>query len=319
MKRWLKILGVVAGLAATAFFVVYAYHALHGQDLSALLRPQVVLALCLLTLLYTALIPVTAVAWSLLLRGLGRHAPVAMTAPILASSQFGKYLPGNVAHHVGRLVMARSAGIGTGRCILSIAYESVLTVLACAHVSALTFLWDTPKAFADSTITDNRGLLIMLVTAGAIATLMLAPRLAQIVWRLRNRHSPETQPPSLSPGAAALAIGYLCYAANFALVGFGLWIVASVLVPGTGVSPILLTGAFASSWLIGFVTPGAPAGLGVREAVLTFWLNESLPAESVVVLVLALRIATTLGDLINLAWGSLALRLRHPSVGSYEP
>src|SRR3546814_290966 len=57
------------------------------------------------------------------------------------------------------------------------------------------------------------------------------------------------------------------------LVGFGLWIVASVLVPGTAISPILLTGAFASSWLIGFVTPGAPAGFGVREVVLSLWLR----------------------------------------------
>lgn len=319
MNRWLKFLGIAAGLAATAFFVVYAYRALHDQDLGALLRPQVALALCLLTLLYTALIPVTAVAWSILLRGLGRHAPVSMTAPILASSQFGKYLPGNVAHHLGRLVMARSAGIDTGGCILSVAYESVLTMLACAHVSALTFLWDTPKALTDSTLTDNRGLLITLVTAGAITTLMLAPYLAQTAWRLRKRNPVETQPPSLFPGAPALIIGYLFYAANFALVGLGLWIVASVLVPGTIISPILLIGAFASSWLIGFITPGAPAGLGVREAVLAFWLNESLPAESVVALVVTLRIATTLGDLINLAWGSFALRLRRPSAGSPAP
>src|SRR3546814_889247 len=92
------------------------------------------------------------------------------------------------------------------------------------------------------------------------------------------------------------------------LVGFGLWIVASVLVPGTAISPILLTGAFASSWLIGFVTPGAPAGFGVREVVLSLWLSESMPASTVVVLVLALRIATTLGDVFSLGWGSLAHR-----------
>src|SRR3546814_17133301 len=104
---------------------------------------------------------------------------------------------------------------------------------------------------------------------------MLAPYLARIVWRLRNRHTPETQPPPLSPGAAALAIGYLCYVANFALVGFGLWIVASVIVPGTAISPILLTGSFASRWLIGFVTPGEPAGFGVGEVVLSLWLSES--------------------------------------------
>src|SRR3546814_19722277 len=94
---------------------------------------------------------------------------------------------------------------------------------------------------------------------------MRPPYLARICWRLCNRHTPETQPPPLSPGAAVLALGYLCYVAKFGLVGFGLWIVAAVLVSGTAISPILLTGAFASSWLIGFVTPGAPAGFGVRE------------------------------------------------------
>src|SRR3546814_14665149 len=132
MKRWLKILGVVTGLAAAAFFVVYAYRTLHGQDLSALLRPQVALALCLLTLLYTALIPVTALAWSRLLRGLGRHAPVSITAPILATSQFGKYLPGNVALPIGRLVLARHCSRGPGCCLLSLDSGTVLPGLACA-------------------------------------------------------------------------------------------------------------------------------------------------------------------------------------------
>src|SRR3546814_12332710 len=32
MKRWLTILGVVTGLAAAAFFVVYAYRTLHGRS-----------------------------------------------------------------------------------------------------------------------------------------------------------------------------------------------------------------------------------------------------------------------------------------------
>src|SRR3546814_6017538 len=111
---------------------------------------------------------------------------------MLATSQFGKYLPGNVAHHIGRLVMARSAGIGTGGCVLSIAYKSVLTVLACDHVSELTFLWGAPKAFDEYTNTDHQGLLIILVTAGAAASHLLAPYLHRHVWRLRKRQHPET-------------------------------------------------------------------------------------------------------------------------------
>ena len=311
MNRWLKVLGVVVCLAAGTFFVAYAWRALHGQDLSALARPQVALSICLLTVLYMSLIPVAAVAWTLILRGLGQPTTVAATAPILATSQFGKYLPGNVAHHIGRLVMARSLGIGMGIGALSLAYESILTVLACAHVSTLTFLWEAPKALEASVLPDERGLLIAVVTAGAIATIAIAPWLARTVWRMRNRDA-GSAPPALYPGLAPLLSGYLCFVLNFVLIGLGLWAVAIALGAGgvAGVHPVLLTGAFAASWLIGFVTPGAPAGLGVREAALVFWLADAMPPASVVALVVALRIATTLGDLLSLAWGSIVMRRR---------
>jgi uncharacterized membrane protein YbhN (UPF0104 family) len=66
-------------------------------------------------------------------------------------------------------------------------------------------------------------------------------------------------------------------------------------------------GAFASSWLLGFLAPGAPAGLGVREAALALWLEPALGAPSAVLLIVLLRVATTLGDLGNFAWGSMRL------------
>lgn len=75
-------------------------------------------------------------------------------------------------------------------------------------------------------------------------------------------------------------------------------------------TPLFFVGAFAVSWIAGFVVPGAPAGLGVRELVLTAWLGDALPATTVVVLVLALRVATTIGDAINFGWGSWALARR---------
>src|SRR3546814_6780064 len=60
--------------------------------------------------------------------------------------------------------------------------------------------------------------------------------------------------------------------------------------------PIFFIGAFTTSWIAGFVVPGAPAGLGVREVVLTAWLAGALPPATAVLLVVALRIATTIAD-----------------------
>jgi uncharacterized membrane protein YbhN (UPF0104 family) len=70
--------------------------------------------------------------------------------------------------------------------------------------------------------------------------------------------------------------------------------------------PVLVE-AFALSWLAGFVAPGAPAGLGVREGVLVALLGPLLESALVLQIVVAFRLATLVGDFIALALG-VALR-----------
>jgi len=64
---------------------------------------------------------------------------------------------------------------------------------------------------------------------------------------------------------------------------------------------VRLTSYAAISWSIGFVSPGAAAGIGVRETILILLLAgavEPAPATSAAV---AYRLVTTLGDLITWA------------------
>ena len=49
---------------------------------------------------------------------------------------------------------------------------------------------------------------------------------------------------------------------------------------------------------MGFVVPGAAAGVGVREAVLVLILEQHLGADAALLVALALRVVTTLGDLL---------------------
>jgi uncharacterized membrane protein YbhN (UPF0104 family) len=58
----------------------------------------------------------------------------------------------------------------------------------------------------------------------------------------------------------------------------------------------LLTGTFAVAWVAGFLTPGAPAGLGVREAILLEVLGPIYGPGVAVGLAVFLRAATTLAD-----------------------
>ncbi|MEG3191890.1 hypothetical protein [Lysobacter sp. D1-1-M9] len=310
MKRALHLLGLAVAIAAFAYFVLYAYRALAGQDLSQLLQPRVMLAGALLTGLYALLVSLTAVAWSWLLRGLGQPAAFTVTGPILATTQMGKYLPGNVAHHFGRVVVARGHGLDTGRTVLSMAYETLLVLVACAHVSALTFLWSPPAALAQWPLAQYRAPLVVAISCGALAIMLAAPRIAGMITRLRaGQGAPAAAAVRGHPGWFTSLGCYLVYSLNFALVGVGLWAVAKSLSPDPvgAASLVLLVGAFASSWILGFLAPGAPAGLGIREAVLSLWLGSTFGATIAVALIVMLRIATTLGDLLNFLWGSAAL------------
>lgn len=311
-RRVLHPIGWLVAIVAGAFFLRYAWRSLAGRDLSALLQPAVVGATVGLCALYMLLIPLTALAWGSLLRALDERIGFPRLLPILATTQFGKYLPGNVAHHFGRVALLRMANVRLSSAVLSLAYEMLLQLVACAHLSALTMLWALPPELAHWPLFVHRWTLLLAVTAGAVVALILIPRFAR--W-FANLQAARRGEPSIENAARAFrwktVVGcYLLYAANFLLVGAGMHFLATTLaLPGTQVPGLAyMTGAFASSWVLGFLAPGAPAGLGVREVILSAWLSAVMPADRVVVMVVALRIATTAGDLLNFLAGSLALR-----------
>ena len=310
MKAGLRLLGILVAAAALIYFVAHAYRALADQDLSRLLEPRVMFAGVLLTMLYALLVPLTATAWCWLLRGLGQPVGFRVTGPILATTQLGKYLPGNVAHHLGRVVLARSHGVDTRRAVMSVAYETLLVLVACAHVSALTLLWAPPEALASWPLARYRGALVIVISVGVLVAMLAAPWLARTILRLRSGTSASGEMHSqVHPGWLTSLACYLVYCLNFALVGAGLWLVAKALSsdPVGAAHLVLLVGAFASSWILGFLAPGAPAGLGIREAVLSLWLGSTFGIATAVTLIVMLRIATTGGDLISFLWGSLAM------------
>lgn len=309
MKRaWFRLFGLLLALTAAVAFVRYAHHALAGKDLSALLDHRVMAACLALTLLYALLIPTTAAAWKWLLGTMARPIAYAKALGILAMTQFGKYLPGNIAQHIGRVALVHQQGVALPIALVSVAYEMLLTLVACAHLGALTFLWAPPAALASWQITHWRLPLIVIITLGAAAALAIAPRAA--TWLAGHRSEAGADIPRLHLDIPTVAGCYGIYVANFLLVGTGLWLVAEALMAPTGAPPglLFLTGAFAGSWILGFMAPGAPAGLGIREALLSAWLSGSMPASQIVVLVVALRIATSLGDLLNFLIGGMLLR-----------
>src|SRR6185312_8496715 len=97
------------------------------------------------------------------------------------------------------------------------------------------------------------------------------------------------------------------YCVMYLMTGTSSIVLVSFLFPGTPHDYWLLISALTLAWTVGFVTPGAPAGFGVREGLLLLMLTPAYTAASASVLVIALRIVTTLGDVFILGSGLILL------------
>jgi uncharacterized membrane protein YbhN (UPF0104 family) len=81
-------------------------------------------------------------------------------------------------------------------------------------------------------------------------------------------------------------------------LGIGLWLIMQALGHGHGPGLVFLTGAFALAWLMGFLAPGVPAGLGAREGVLLLLLDGRAADDILLAGIVAARLASVLGDLL---------------------
>ena len=97
------------------------------------------------------------------------------------------------------------------------------------------------------------------------------------------------------------------YAILFALTGFVFVFILTFVVSKhmiTEIPYISLFGIYIFAWLIGFITPGAPAGVGIREAVLFTFLNPFIPSGDLLLTIVIMRFITVGGDLIyyGISW-----------------
>lgn len=176
-----------------------------------------------------------------------------------------KYLPGSVFQYVSRQLGGANAGLGHARLARASLHEIGLHVAASTSVAALCLV-------------AGQGPLTALAGAAGLSALLILSR--RSLWR-------------------ALA----CQ-----LVAFGAFALAAMLVGAALLPEGIRAGHFAAlfllAWLAGFVIPVAPGGLGVREAALLALGGATVPAPALLTAVLALRVASVLGDLL---YGLIAL------------
>jgi glycosyltransferase 2 family protein len=223
----------------------------------------------------------------------------------LLVSQIGKYIPGNVAHLLGRFALARDDGVPAASIAMALLVEVGL-VLVVAAILLVGILLAAPELVASLVPASARmtgQTLTRLILAG------LATAIAVCVWivgrRLRRGKADLTLAPSRAGLPAAL------HAGNFGVLGLSLACVVAALVPGGQGGVLLPVAVFILAWTVGFLTPGAPGGLGVREGLIVLGLGLAIGSGPALAAALLHRAVAMTGDLVSFALG-LALRPSRP-------
>ncbi len=296
-RAWLRMAGLALSVAAVGWI---GWRFMHGGVLLTLERAPVgglhlagVLALAVLA--YALATVILAFAWWRLLATLSPHVPPAWsTMATWAVSQYGKYLPGNVAHFALRHAWSRREAIPHATLGLAAMLEAALLLLTAL---AFAVLGDTGGRTWLPTL-DPR--LVLCTVLAGVGFLWLAPR-----WFAYHRSGLRVELPAVPLHLLITVLA--CHGAFFAIGGLVLFGLSTMLGAHAATLSMMLT-AGAASWAAGFVVLGAPAGLGVREAVFVALCGVALGEDHALLLIALYRVVTFGADTLLFAVGALVIR-----------
>jgi uncharacterized membrane protein YbhN (UPF0104 family) len=227
-------------------------------------------------------------AWRLILRSYGFRVGFADCYRILAVSNLGKYLPGKVWFAVGRMYLARRFAVPERVSIVSTLLETfLLGISACMiAVSTIAAPWGGSLSLRASVVVMGVVVLGLFVTHPAVFE-----RLVNLVLRRLGR--PPVQMSLSYCGIVGLLVLY-CLSWFWQGLGF-FFLVKSFYDIRVSFWPILW-GIYALAWMTGFVNILTPAGLGVREGIMSFLLSLYMATSMAVIVALVTRVWSTLVD-----------------------
>lgn len=304
----------------------FAYASFDAAQLRTWLSPGMAWRLVLAATLFASTALCSVAGWRILLRHLAHGLSFASVAAIFCITQIAKYLPGNVGHHAGRVALARTQlGIPASASLQSILQESALACLAAILVSTACVLALPADSFpalqrplAEGWPLNLHHGLYLVLLSGLLALALVnvgrvhfgAHRSRLVNWLL-----------GAAPSWRAVAQALPAYVAIYLVNGVALWVIASALLGVEASDLLLLAGAYSLSWAVGFLLPGAPGGLGVREAALALLLAGSYPPDQIFALSILSRVATVAADIMIFAFGvaiSRKLHLTQPPILAFE-
>lgn len=213
------------------------------------------------------------------------------TIKIYCISNLYKYLPGSVMYVLGRNRLALDIkGLTHAKVAGATVSEGLFIAIAATIISGL-FIYSYFVYFVsriDSIIWTTIGLLVLILIIGAI---FFRKKLIAGISAFGEGVS----------GFSFRAMARLMGACVLIMLVLGGSFVVLLMILGQPVASYQVTtiiGLYVLSWLVGFMTPGAPGGLGVREAVMLMVMDGVMDENLLIYAAVIHRVLTIGGDVI---------------------
>ncbi|GIU25989.1 flippase-like domain-containing protein [Shewanella schlegeliana] len=304
LKKGYHWAGGILVTICSIFFVMYLHDNWSLLSMSFFAKDNISI-LTISLILYLVCFAITSIAWYRLLSSIGQHPQMRQIAIIILISQFGKYIPGNFSHHVGRAVLAHRIGLSNQSIVITMTYEIMIVIISAAIIGTTALLLNHSLLLSSMpSITQFSPSLSLIMVSILIISVLFAPKLYRYAKLYLSRLS--------FPPKRALSECYLLYTVSFLVFGEILYLITLSYPETEATRYWFLTSSFSIAWLLGFITPGAPAGLGIRETVLIALIAPVYGSGLALSLAVTLRMITTLGDGLGLLLG-LTIRSIKPS------
>jgi len=283
-----KAVSIILPLLGVVFVVSRIWSA--GIAVLSIISPNQIAAIILIGgAIYAAANFLIVLAWHKLLKWFGEtNLSWKLSVAIYGRTQIAKYIPGNIFHFSSRHFMGHESGYEHASLLGAMVYEILGQLTSASLIALIGFFIGITSAISIFAI-----ILILLLT-------LTSPIIIQYILNHIKFFRGKINLPPLKGWAllkSLLSIWWLYLA--FFVIANAVFSGIVIGVEGRGLMiPIsTLFVAFTISWLAGFIAPGAPAGMGVREAIMILILSRYLAGSACILISLLSRFVTMAGDI----------------------
>lgn len=291
--KYIKILGKILMILSLIFIVYRLYKMDFNLDFFS--HPYRVIVIVLLLSFFVVVNNViNAYVWK---RNIdffsGSKQNVLKVICVYLKANIEKYLPGNVIQYAGRNILGKNEEINQ----TSLTFSSIMELLGIS-ISAIVFSFMVSLQNTKSVIKqlwlsiEIRRTIIAIVAIGVVVLVIC------FIVCAKKGYLKVIQPYIKRKLFNLGVLAFLLYSVNYIISGV-LYSLIFLLVLQCKVNFFQIASTNVLAWLSGYVVPGSPGGIGIREAVLILLLGDDYPMEMVAMSAVILRLCGIIGDFFS--------------------